>query len=170
MRSIVPRINRRWNNYDLHWLKIIVDLTFRITTCRSRLAIAFRTWDLVCINLSFASKNPTLVHQTGTTIVEKHIRKLWWDNTFHNSSFNNEKIFNYTFCSWFDFFLDVISSSTDALTWPENCRPTQIVPHLEKHSMEQVVYTKYKYKLMDSFRMRIVWFQPKQGSDIIFWK
>ena len=34
----------------------IVDLTFRITTCRSLLAIAFRTWGLVCINLSFASR------------------------------------------------------------------------------------------------------------------
>jgi len=44
----------------------IVDLTFRITTCRSLLAIAFRTWDLVCINLSFASRDfvcPRFVHQ-----------------------------------------------------------------------------------------------------------
>jgi len=33
-----------------------VDLSFCITNCRFLLAIVFRTWDLVCINLSFASK------------------------------------------------------------------------------------------------------------------
>jgi len=32
------------------------DLPFRITTCRFLLAIVFRTWGLVCINLSFASR------------------------------------------------------------------------------------------------------------------
>ena len=35
----------------------IVDLPFRIMTCRFLLAIVSRTWDLVCINLSFASRN-----------------------------------------------------------------------------------------------------------------
>jgi len=35
----------------------IVDLTFRITNCRFLLAIVSRTWDLVCINLSFASRD-----------------------------------------------------------------------------------------------------------------
>ena len=33
----------------------IVDLTFRIAACRSLLAVAFRAWDLICVNLSFAS-------------------------------------------------------------------------------------------------------------------
>ena len=37
-------------------LSYIVVLTFRITTCRFLLAIVFRKWGLVCINLSFASK------------------------------------------------------------------------------------------------------------------
>jgi len=35
----------------------IVDLTFRITNCRFLLAIVSRTSDLVCINLSFASRD-----------------------------------------------------------------------------------------------------------------
>jgi len=35
----------------------IVDLPFRIMTCRFLLAIVSHTWDLVCINLSFASKD-----------------------------------------------------------------------------------------------------------------
>ena len=34
-----------------------MDLTFRITNCRFLLAIVFRTWDLVFINLSFASRD-----------------------------------------------------------------------------------------------------------------
>ena len=36
--------------------RVIVDLTFRITTCRFLLAIVSRSWDLVCINLSYASR------------------------------------------------------------------------------------------------------------------
>ena len=35
----------------------IVHLPFRIITCRFLLAIVSRTWDLVCINLSFASRD-----------------------------------------------------------------------------------------------------------------
>ena len=46
----------------------IVDLTFRITTCRSPLAIAFRTWDLVCINLSFASRDFVCPRMTSIRI------------------------------------------------------------------------------------------------------
>jgi len=34
----------------------ILDIPFRITNRRFLLAIIFRTWDLVCINLSFASR------------------------------------------------------------------------------------------------------------------
>ena len=46
----------------------IVDLTFRITTCRSLLAIAFRTWNLVCINLSFASRDFVCPRMTSIRI------------------------------------------------------------------------------------------------------
>ena len=46
----------------------VVDLTFRITTCRSLLAIAFRTWDLVCINLSFASRDFVCPRMTSIRI------------------------------------------------------------------------------------------------------
>jgi len=35
----------------------IVHLPFRITNCRFLLAIVFRTWGLVCINLSFALRD-----------------------------------------------------------------------------------------------------------------
>ena len=49
-------------------IMIIVDLTFRITTCRSLLAIAFRTWDLVCINLSFASRDFVCPRMTSIRI------------------------------------------------------------------------------------------------------
>jgi len=34
----------------------IVDIPFHIMTCRFLLAIAFRTWGLVCIKFSFASR------------------------------------------------------------------------------------------------------------------
>jgi len=35
----------------------IMDLPFRIMTCRFLLAIVSRTWNLICINLSFASRD-----------------------------------------------------------------------------------------------------------------
>jgi len=46
----------------------IVDLPFRITTCRFLLAIVFRTWDLVCINLSFASRDFVCPRMTSNRI------------------------------------------------------------------------------------------------------
>jgi len=42
-----------------------VDLPFRVTTCRFLLAIVFRTRGLVCINLSFASRDFVCVRYTG---------------------------------------------------------------------------------------------------------
>ena len=53
---------------DFQSLVRIVDLTFRITTCRSLLAVAFRTWDLVCINLSFASRDFVCPRMTSIRI------------------------------------------------------------------------------------------------------
>ena len=46
-------------------IAIIVDLPFRITTCRFLLAIVFRTWGLVCINLSFASREFVCARSTA---------------------------------------------------------------------------------------------------------
>ena len=47
-------------NYPRHFFhgehSYIVDLRFRITNCRFLHAILFRTWGLVCMNLSFVSK------------------------------------------------------------------------------------------------------------------
>jgi len=43
----------------------IVDLPFRITTCRFLLAIVFRTWGLVCINLSFGSREFVCARSTA---------------------------------------------------------------------------------------------------------
>jgi len=40
--------------FALSWNKGIVDLPFRITTCRFLLAIVFRMWGLVCINYTVA--------------------------------------------------------------------------------------------------------------------
>ena len=45
----------------------IVDLTFRILTCRFLLAVVSRTWDLVCINLSFASRDFVCARSTATS-------------------------------------------------------------------------------------------------------
>ena len=56
-------------------LSSIVDLTFRITTCRSLLAIAFRTWDLVCINLSFASRDFVCTRMTSISIARQRHQK-----------------------------------------------------------------------------------------------
>jgi len=39
----LPFLNRIWNQLQEFLVGVIVDLTFRITTCRSLLAIAFRT-------------------------------------------------------------------------------------------------------------------------------
>jgi len=41
--------------YMIGWY-LYSGFTFRITTCRFLFAIVFRTWGLVCINLSFASR------------------------------------------------------------------------------------------------------------------
>ena len=46
----------------------IVDLTFRIATCRFLLAIVSRSWDLVCINLSFASRDFVCPRMTSIRI------------------------------------------------------------------------------------------------------
>jgi len=43
----------------------IVALPLRITTCRFLLAIVFRTWGLVCINLSFASREFVCARSTA---------------------------------------------------------------------------------------------------------
>ena len=43
----------------------IVDLHFRIMTCRYLLAIVFRTWGLVCSNLSFASREFVCARSTA---------------------------------------------------------------------------------------------------------
>ena len=45
----------------------IVDLTFRILTCRFLLAVVSRTRDLVCINLSFASRDFVCARSTATS-------------------------------------------------------------------------------------------------------
>ena len=45
----------------------IVDLTLRILTCRFLLAVVSRTWDLVCINLSFASRDFVCARSTATS-------------------------------------------------------------------------------------------------------
>jgi len=42
-----------------------VDLPSRITTCRFLLAIVFRTWSLVCINFSFASREFVCARSTA---------------------------------------------------------------------------------------------------------
>jgi len=44
-------------NFSVGRHSYIVDLPFRITNCRFLLAIVSRSWDLVCINLSFASRD-----------------------------------------------------------------------------------------------------------------
>jgi len=44
---------------------IIVDIPFCITNRRFLLAIIFRTWDLVCINLSFASREFVCARSTA---------------------------------------------------------------------------------------------------------
>ena len=46
----------------------IVDLTFRITTWRFLLTIVFRTWDLVCINVSFTSRDFVCLRMTSIRI------------------------------------------------------------------------------------------------------
>jgi len=46
----------------------IVDLTFRITTCRFLLAIVSCSWDLVCINLSFAPRDFVCARMTSIRI------------------------------------------------------------------------------------------------------
>jgi len=46
-------------------LALIVDLPFRITTCRFLLAIVFHTWGLVCVNLSFASREFVCARSTA---------------------------------------------------------------------------------------------------------
>ena len=55
-------------NFSVGGHSYIVDITFRITTCRSLLAIAFRTQDLVCINLSFASRDFVCPRMTSIRI------------------------------------------------------------------------------------------------------
>ena len=47
----------------------IVDLTFRILTCPFLLAVVSRTWDLVCINLSFASRDFVCPLMTSIRII-----------------------------------------------------------------------------------------------------
>ena len=47
---------------------VIVDLTFRITTCHFLLAIVSRSWDLVCISLSFASRDFVCPRMTSIRI------------------------------------------------------------------------------------------------------
>jgi len=46
-----------------------VYLPFRIITCRCLLAVVFRTWDLVCINLSFASRDYVCPRMTSICII-----------------------------------------------------------------------------------------------------
>ena len=43
-----------------------MDLPFRLMTCRFLLAIVSRTWDLVCINLSFASREFVCARSTAS--------------------------------------------------------------------------------------------------------
>ena len=45
----------------------IVDLPFRIITCRFLHAVVSRTWDLVCINLWFASRDFVCARSTATS-------------------------------------------------------------------------------------------------------
>jgi len=48
-----------------HIFTTIVDLLFRIMTCRFLLAIVSRTWDLVSINLSFVSREFVCARSTA---------------------------------------------------------------------------------------------------------
>ena len=45
----------------------IADFPFRIMTCRFLLAVVSRTWDLICINLSFASRDFACARSTAST-------------------------------------------------------------------------------------------------------
>jgi len=60
-------------NYPCHFFRgghsYIVDLPFRITTCRFLLAIVSRSWDLVCINLPFASRDFVCPLMTSIRII-----------------------------------------------------------------------------------------------------
>jgi len=68
-------VSREAHSAHLHLLaqrvkqcfRSIVDLPFRIMTCRFLLAIASRTWDLVYINLSFASRDFVCARSTAST-------------------------------------------------------------------------------------------------------
>jgi len=51
----------------LFYATIIVDLTFRILTCRFLPAVLSHTWDLVCVNLSFASRDFVCPRMTSIT-------------------------------------------------------------------------------------------------------
>ena len=53
--------------YGIYLKRGIVDSPFRITNCRFLLAIVFRTWGLVCINLSFASTEFVCARSTHVT-------------------------------------------------------------------------------------------------------
>ena len=58
----------QYSSLEPFWFTYIVDLTFRITTCRFLLAILSLSWDLVCINLSFASRDFVCPRMTSIRI------------------------------------------------------------------------------------------------------
>jgi len=69
----------------------IVDIAFRITNRRFQLAIVFRTWDLVCINLSFASRGFVCARSTAFAQSPRFalhsVLSIGVDITFSESSF-----------------------------------------------------------------------------------
>jgi len=73
-------------NFSVGGHSYIVDLPFRITTCRFLLAIVFRTWDLVCINLSFASKDFVCPRMTSIRIAIGFVHRRG-HHAFRESSF-----------------------------------------------------------------------------------
>ena len=74
-------------------------LTFRITTCRSLLAVAFRAWDLICVNLSFASGDFVCPRMTSIRIGSSDrdyytISETWLSS---GSAIGEIQLENYTF-------------------------------------------------------------------------
>ena len=75
VREEIAECVRACQHFSVQADEAIVDLTFRITTCRSLLAIAFRACDLVCINLSFASRD--FVYPRMTSIRIRFCPSAW---------------------------------------------------------------------------------------------
>jgi len=80
-----------WRSLLRMWLSKLLQLSPR--------SAASIWWE----KLLYTSKTISKLVQIHTDVfIQKHIRKLWWDNSFHNSSVSVEKIFTDTFGSWID--------------------------------------------------------------------